>query len=422
MEPVAFFYKSKDGARIFGNKWVPDDQEIKGIVQIAHGMAEHSGRYSGFAAELVNAGYGVYANDHRGHGKTAGSKENLGFFAKENGWETVVDDLKELTNLIRNKHAGQPVFLFGHSMGSFLSRRYIQKYGEELAGVILSGTGADPGLLGYVGIGIAKFEIMRKGKRAKSPLLDRLSFGSYNKQFRPTRTSFDWLSRSEEEVDKYMADPFCGGVSTTGFFHDMLTGLKNVERQQHMKKIPKDLPIFLISGDKDPVGGSTKGVLKTVKSFQNTGIKDVTYKFYRDARHEILNEMNKDEVYQDVINWLDGHLSKGGEMIMQNQKGNREQILTQIKDIVLKKLEHHPVQVYLFGSWAREEERRTSDIDIGIWYEIEPPMGTFSYLRETLEGSTIPYNVDVVDLPHADEIILEKVKREGILWKDYTKD
>ncbi|SEM84411.1 alpha/beta hydrolase [Lihuaxuella thermophila] len=304
MEPASFTFPSGDNTLIFVNKWTAVSEKPVGVVQIAHGMAEHSKRYGEFAKALTNEGYAVYANDHRGHGQTAGCKENLGFFADEDGWERVVDDMYRLTRIIKKEHPGLPVFLFGHSMGSFLSRRYIQKYGQELSGVILSGTGADQGILSSIGIGIVKLEMRIKGKKAPSRLLHFLSFGNFNKRFKPNRTPFDWLSRDEREVDKYIQDPYCGWLPTTGFFCDLLTGIKQLDHPEQISRVPKDLPIFLFSGDQDPVGLYTRGVLKTYRNLKKAGIRDISYKFYEEGRHEMLNEINRDEVYQDIINWL----------------------------------------------------------------------------------------------------------------------
>jgi alpha-beta hydrolase superfamily lysophospholipase len=231
-------------------------------------------------------------------------KEDEMYFADEDGWELVVDDLNELTKRIKQENPDLPVFLFGHSMGSFLSRRYIQKYGEGLSGVILSGTGGDPGILGSIGVWVAKQEIKKRGKKGKSKLLNKLSFGSYNKAFKPNRTEFDWLSRDEKEVDKYIEDPYCGEVATAGFFYDMLVGIKLLDKPERLRQVPKDLPVLIFSGDKDPVGQNSRGVLKTYRNFQMVGIKDVDCKLYQGGRHEMLNEINKDEVFSDVVDWL----------------------------------------------------------------------------------------------------------------------
>jgi alpha-beta hydrolase superfamily lysophospholipase len=307
MQTSSFSFETKDGSQIFVHKWIPN-QEAKGIVQVAHGMSEHSARYGNFAAALVEKGYIVYANDHRGHGRTAGDQENLGYFADEHGWERTVEDLYQLTQRIRDENPYLPVFLFGHSMGSFLCIRYIQKYGKELSGVILSGTGSDPGFLSTIGIWIAKREMKKKGKKARSELLNKLSFGSYNKAFKPNRTEFDWLTRDKQEVDKYIEDPYCGEVATAGFFYDMISGIKQLDNPDRMSQIPKELPIFIFSGDKDPVGNYSKGVIKTFQNFKKAGIKNISCKLYKDGRHEMLNEINREEVFRDVIQWLNKHL------------------------------------------------------------------------------------------------------------------
>ena len=305
MKASTFIYKASDGAKIFAYKWLPSGKtKIRAAVQLSHGMAEHAARYERFAKQLTAAGYAVYANDHRGHGKTAGSLENVGYLGDDHGWEKAVDDMHVLTGLIRKENKKAPIFLFGHSMGSFLSRQYAMLHGGELAGLILSGTGGDPGLLGKIGLFVAKREAAKKGKRTKSPFLDKLSFGAFNKAFKPNRTSFDWLSRDNDEVDKYVADPYCGDVFSAGFFCDMLGGLAFINDRNNIRKIPRDLPVYLFSGSLDPVGANTKGVRQVYNSYIGAGIRDVTYKFYEGGRHEMLNETNRDEVFADVIAWL----------------------------------------------------------------------------------------------------------------------
>lgn len=304
----SFRFRAGDGTAIFVFKWSPEKlDKARGVVQIAHGMAEHARRYGDFAEALVRAGYIVYANDHRGHGKTAGSPENIGFFADKDGWELVVEDMHHLTGIIHEENPGRPVFLFGHSMGSLLARNYSFLYGKEIEGVILSGTAGDPGFMGTLGLVLAKWEMKRMGKRAKSPLLNRLTFAGYNKPFKPTRTEFDWLSRDQAEVDKYIEDPYCGGIFTANFFYDLLRGMKEINRWDNIIKTPKELPICLLSGDKDPVGGNTKGVMQVYRAYQKAGIRDLSYRFYQDGRHEILKELNREEVISDIIDWLNAH-------------------------------------------------------------------------------------------------------------------
>ena len=300
---------SSSGGNVYAKKWLPAQIiNPKAIVQISHGMAEHIDRYSDLAEALTDAGYIVCGNDHRGHGKTAGSPDKLGYLADKNGWEKVIDDMYRLTGIIKTENPGLPVFLFGHSMGSYLVRTYIQDYANELQGVILSGTGQNSMVLIDFGIAVSQFEMWVKGKKNKSIRMDKLSFGSFNKDFRPNRTSFDWLNRDNNEVDKYIDDPLCGEIFSAGFFFDLLTGLKCMRKKENnMKYIPKDFPLLFISGDNDPVGERTKGVKKAINCYQKAGLKDIKYKFYPGARHEIMHEINKEEVYQDIISWLDMH-------------------------------------------------------------------------------------------------------------------
>lgn len=309
MKSETFTFKSSDDVSIFVYRWLPDDvSAVKGAVQIAHGMAEHAARYGRFAEALTKAGYAVYANDHRGHGKTAGSLENVGYFADENGWKKVVNDIHALTGIIKKDFSGKPVFLFGHSMGSFLSRNYAMLYGKEVSGVVLSGTGGDPGAIGKAGLFIAKIEAGIRGKKAKSETMNKLSFGAFNNALKPNRTDYDWLSRDNAEVDKYINDPWCGTVFTAGFFCDMLGGIGYINKKENIAKIPKNLPIYIFSGSKDPVGANTKGVTQVYEALKKAGVSDMTLKFYADGRHEMLNEINRDEVFSEVIDWLNKHI------------------------------------------------------------------------------------------------------------------
>lgn len=280
----------------------------KAVVQIAHGMTEYKERYDDFARFLNSKGYTVYANDHRGHGKSANGK--LGFFAYESGWEKVCDDLHALTLEIKKREGNKPIFLFGHSMGSFISRDYIQKYGSEIKGVVLSGTAGNPGLKGYIGRYIAENHAKKYGRDEKGIKLDEMAFGKYNNKFKPRRTKFDWLSRDEKQVDIYVNDPLCGFVCTNQFYVDLLGGLIKISKKREIKKIPKSLPVFLVSGTKDPVGEYKKGVLKTYLRYSKCGIKNVRYKFYEGARHELVNEINKEEVYNDILMWLEDNIQK----------------------------------------------------------------------------------------------------------------
>ncbi len=308
MKVETFTFKDKGGLEIFVYKWLPDENiQVKGIVQISHGMAEVAARYEGFANALTNDGFIVYANDHRGHGKTAGKIEKLGDLG-EDGFNLMVENMHGLNERIKEEDLNLPIFLFGHSMGSFLTQRYICLYGSGLKGAILSGSCGKQGIIIDIARAIAKGEIKKIGRSGKSNKLDKLSFGSYNNSFKPNRTAFDWLSRDNKEVDKYIADPFCGTVFTAGFFYDFLGGLKNIADNMEIKNVPKDLPIYIFSGDKDPVGKNGKGVLRLFNTYKQHGIKDLTHKLYKDGRHEMLNETNKEEVIGDVIKWLNAHI------------------------------------------------------------------------------------------------------------------
>lgn len=299
--------KSHDNTEIVFFKHTPE-VDHKGVVIITHGMAEHAQRYDDFASFLNSNGFVVYAHDQRGHGKTAGSIEKLGFFAENNGWEKVSDDLAELVKLAKSENQNLPIFLLGHSMGSFISRTYIIKNSKSVDGVILSGTAGSAGLLGKIGLLITSIIMMFNKKDTPSPLLDKLSFGDFNKAFKPNRTKFDWLSRDEKQVDKYVEDPYCGTIFSVGFFNDMMKGLELVNKKETANNIRKDLPIYLFSGSKDPVSKNGKQVKGVFEMYKAASISDVSIKLYEDARHETLNETNNKEVYTDVLEWLNSKL------------------------------------------------------------------------------------------------------------------
>ncbi|MGV8980956.1 alpha/beta hydrolase [Clostridium sp.] len=310
MKVENFKIVDKGDLEIFVYKWLPDENvQVKGIVQIAHGMAETAARYEGFASALTENGFVVYANDHRGHGKTAGEVSKLGDLG-EDGFNLMVENMHQLNERIKEENRELPIFLFGHSMGSFLTQRYICLYGSELKGAIISGSCGKQGITVDIARLIAKGDIKKIGRAGKSNKLDKLSFGSYNNSFKPSRTAFDWLSSDNKQVDKYIADPFCGTVFTAGFFYDFLGGLKSIADNKEIKNVPINLPIYIFSGAKDPVGKNGKGVLKLVKTYKEHGVVDLTYKLYKDGRHEMLNEINKEEVMEDVIKWLHSHINK----------------------------------------------------------------------------------------------------------------
>ncbi len=305
MKSSTFTFKDHDGVEIFVYKWAPESK-AKAVLQIAHGMQEYAGRYARPAEVFTSAGYIVYANDERGHGKTAPSVDKQGHLGP-GGWQSVLKDLLQLTALIKQENPGLPIFLLGHSWGSFMTQAYIEEAGAGLKGAILSGTdGKNP----MVGIGaiLAKIIVKLKGGDTKAKMLAKMAVDALNKPFQPGRTTKDWLSRDEAEVDKYMNDPYCGAAFPNSFYLEIILVQKNAWKKENEKNVPTTLPIYLIAGSDDPVGHQTKGIQALASRYQANGVKDVVCKFYPGARHEIFNETNRDEVYKDVVAWLDAHM------------------------------------------------------------------------------------------------------------------
>lgn len=293
------------GGELFVYRWLPQ-RPPKAVVQIAHGLAEHAGRYARLAQALTDAGYAVYANDHRGHGRRARTPEDLGFFAENDGWRRCLDDLWHLNRRIAGDHPDAPIVLCGHSMGSFMAQHFISEHGDAVAGVVLSGSGGKPSPLAVAGRLVARIERLRLGARGKSALIHALSFGAFNKPFEPARTPFDWLSRDRGEVDRYNADPLCGFTASVQLWIDMLDALGDVTSAKRQARIPKRLPIYVIAGGSDPVGGNTRSVAQLLAAYRQAGLERVAHRFYADARHELFNETNRDEVTRDLVGWLDG--------------------------------------------------------------------------------------------------------------------
>lgn len=306
-----FFFPSSDGkSQIHVNKWVPTQCKLKGVVQIAHGVAEYGKRYEDFAMFLADNGYVVVANDHLGHGQSLIEDSPMVYFGEAESWWHAVDDVEKLRIMTHMDYPELPYFLFGHSMGSFISRSHLIRHGGKLDGCILCGTGFLNGLMIKGGKLVANIEIKRFGRQGYSDMADKLSFGGYNKAFEPNRTEFDWLSANSDNVDEYINDPLCGGRTTLGLFRELLDGLTYVNDRKHIETMSKEQPILFISGAEDPVGEMGKGVKKAYNEFKNSGIKDVEIKLYEGLRHEILNEKEYQMVYDDVLGWLDRHLKK----------------------------------------------------------------------------------------------------------------
>lgn len=308
MKCTNFTFKGEEDLDIYTYKW--EDKNIsnpKAIIQISHGMAETAQRYEPFAEELTKNGYIVYINDHRGHGKTAKTIENVGYLAEKEGFRCLVEDMHTLTNIIKKENENLPIYLFGHSMGSFASQRYIMDYSDNLSGLILCGSNGKQGIILNFAHMIINHEIKKHGRNSRSNKINDLIFGGEIIK-RNKNSKFDWLSRDSEQVKKYINDPFCGVVCSCGFFYDLVQGLKEIEDKKNLKKIPLDIPIYIISGDKDPIGKNGKGVLRLRDRYINLGVKDVSCKLYKGGRHELLNEINKEEVFEDIIYWLNNKI------------------------------------------------------------------------------------------------------------------
>ncbi len=300
-----FTFASTDGVtKIHGIEWKPEG-EIKAILQICHGMVEYIDRYDGFASFLTEYGYYVVGHDHLGHGQSVQSEEDHGYFAHPNGNECVIGDIHRLRRMVQKKYPDIPYFMLGHSMGSFLIRQYMEMHGEGLAGVIVMGTGLQPGAVLTAGKAICKTIARFKGWRHRSNFVDNMAFASYNKKFEPARTDKDWLTKDEAVVDAYRAHPWCTFQFTVNAYYQMFCGIQYA--QTHVEQIPKALPLFVVAGADDPVGNFGKSVTEVSETYKKAGIKDVSLKLYENDRHEILNETDRQTVYEDILGWLEAH-------------------------------------------------------------------------------------------------------------------
>jgi alpha-beta hydrolase superfamily lysophospholipase len=305
-----FYFPSTTGRNKIYARICAPDKPPKAVVQIAHGIAEHIDRYDPFMLFLAENGYLAVGNDHLGHGLSAQDKEDIGFFAEKNGWTYVVDDMKALRDQVREEYHDIPYIFFGHSMGSFLTRTYLIRYPEQYDAAILSGTGQQSPALINAGFIASNLLTLLNGPRGDGKLLNDIAFGSYTKKIEHPRTAFDWLSVDENNVDRYIADPRCGFICKCSLYRDMMSGLKFLTRQSNIDKMNKEAPVYFMSGAEDPVGDYGAGVEKAYQAFCNAGLHDVTMKLYPGGRHEMLNEVNREEVMQDILNWLESRIDK----------------------------------------------------------------------------------------------------------------
>lgn len=278
----------------------------KASVLILHGMAEHQKRYQAFAEYLVKNGYDVFIYDHRGHG-TDKKLSELGFFSSDKGYQLVVDDVISVSEYIEANNRASKFFLFGHSMGSIIARNVIQSY-DKYNGVIICGTPFPSMLMTNSGIFLASLIQYFKGPKHISPYLSNLMFGGKKYTSLSTRTAFDWLSRSNPIVGAYMHDPYCGFTCTVSFYHDLLKLTQHSIKRSMIKLTKTELPLLIISGEKDPVGGYGKDVQKYLSVLKKLGFSNVTSKLYPECRHELLNELNNEEVFSDIQQWISKRL------------------------------------------------------------------------------------------------------------------
>lgn len=299
-----------DGEKMYYRVWQPDaETPVRAVLHILHGMAEYGERYASFAKALNSRGIVVYCQDHRGHGLTATENhQQLGYFAEKDGWQRIANDSYELDQQILGDYPKAPLFMMGHSMGSFLARTVMVQHSELFSGVIIMGTGCSKGLLGKIGLMIAEKHVKKYGATYVDKGLDKLSFGSYLKKIPEKQTPFDWLSRDSEQVRKYIDDPLCGFVCTSSFYRDLLTGVAYANSEKNAASLPKDLPLLIISGSMDPVGDWGKGVRQVYDLYQSAGISDVQLRLVEGARHELLNETDRKQNSAIVMKWINDRI------------------------------------------------------------------------------------------------------------------
>lgn len=290
-----------DAARLRVHRWHPDSPP-RATLLISHGMAEHAQRYQRLAASCTEKGYQVVALDQRGHGASAACGQ-LGHFADQHGWRAVIDDLGALLEQVRHEQPTLPICLLGHSMGSYISQGLLLRQPEAANALILSGSNAHPPWLSRLARFGASIEGQLRGWQQPALTIERLSFGQFNRQFRPNRTRADWLSRDPLEVDQYLSDPLCGFTCSTRLWYDLFGGLLEIADPTALQRLPASLPVLIIGGDADPVSAGD-GLKKLYRRLQSAGLERVELRLYPGARHELFNETNRTQVTQDLLDWL----------------------------------------------------------------------------------------------------------------------
>ena len=305
-----FTFLSTDGkTQLHGMRWEPEGGSVRAVLQICHGVAEHIARYDAFARYLNDLGIAVVGHDHLGHGLSLPEGGTPVYFGAGNTWNTVVDDIYVLHQRIRLWYPDVPLCIMGHSMGSFLTRTYLIRYPGTVKAAVIMGTGWQPKAVIAGGMAVAKAVGAVVGENGTSDLVTNLAFGAYNKLFAPNRTSCDWLSADEGNVDAYMADPLCGADATVGLFRQMLSGIRFNQKLSNLRQMDPRIPVLFVAGEKDPVGDCGNGVRRTYQEFRRAGVQDCTLKLYPGLRHEILNEKaQQQQIFEDIGQWLTSKL------------------------------------------------------------------------------------------------------------------
>ena len=311
MKKEEFYFPSRDNkTKIHAVRWTPESEKPFCIVQIVHGMAEYIERYEELAQFLVKHNVVVTGEDHLGHGKSISEGKNPGYFCEQDPATVVVRDVHRLKKMTQEAYPGVPYILLGHSMGSFIARNYLCRYGSGIDGALILGTGMQPGALLAVSKLIAGLQKIFCGDNHISKFIDRAAFGGYNKKFSPQRTSVDWLSKDEAKVDAYIADPLCGFTFTVNGFRTLFTLVSRIRKTENLEKIPKELPVHFASGEDDPVGNYGRGVRAAYESLENVGMKNLSIKLYPADRHELHNETDREQVMEDLWQWIEKTIKK----------------------------------------------------------------------------------------------------------------
>lgn len=310
MRKEEFYFDSRDNcSRIHAVRYLPDSENLVGVIQIIHGMAEYVERYEELARFFTDRNFVVVGEDHLGHGKSVGENGMQGYFCAQDPATVVVRDSHRLKKLTQEMYPGVPYIIIGHSMGSFILRNYICRYGSGIDGAVIMGTGMQPAWLLAVSKTVAALQKLFLGEKHVSRFLDRGAFGAYNKRIKDARTDVDWLTREADRVDAYIADKDCGFVFTVNGFQTLFELISRVRKPSNLKNIPQELPVLMLSGEDDPVGEYGEAVKRARDSMKKAGVENIAMKLYPGDRHELVNETDRMQVMEDIYEWINKILS-----------------------------------------------------------------------------------------------------------------